>query len=285
MVSELEQNGFEVVDLLNKQDVETLNALIAEYLPHQGSDFVSSSHFLSEKDSKYINEQLHKVVKPVTDVLFPELELLGGTLATKIKGKSILKAHNDWSIVDESRYNSYNLWIALVDTDEQNGTLGLIPGSHLWDSTPRGMGIPGVYEVHTAAFLRAGYEPPLQAGQAILYNHRLVHYSRPNISAKPRNVAIIGMKDRNADLCVSVCFDNATIQTYAARQEDFYVFDANKIRANNKLIATCAVSKNKVSWPVLQALYTKHVPPVFDYLPRRKMSFLEKLYSLFHTGT
>lgn len=73
MVSELEQNGFVVVDLLNKQDVETLNALIAEYLPHQGSDFVSSSHFLSEKDSKYINEQLHKVVKPVTDVLFSEL--------------------------------------------------------------------------------------------------------------------------------------------------------------------------------------------------------------------
>ncbi len=259
MTGDLSKCGFVIVDLLDNAVVEQLTSLTQKYLTSSGQDFISSSHHLSIDDSKLINRELHSVIKPKTDTLFPSLQLLGGTLATKIKGNDVLKAHNDWSIVDESCYNSFNLWIPLVNTSKENGTLGLIPGSHLWPVKLRGLGIPGDYESYTRQFLDIGYEPELKAGQAILYNHKLIHYSRPNKTDLPRNVAIIGMKDKEAELCVSFCLDKQFISTYEASEDDFYGFDVLKIQ-KNKLICNIPLQQTEINWKIIVQQYDHYCP-------------------------
>ena len=232
----LTNDGFVIIDLLDDKEIALLNTLAEKYLASSQQDFIASSHILSLEDSKKINDTLHQIIAPKAKILFPELSLLGGTLATKTKGNSILKAHNDWSIVDETKYNSYNLWIPLVDTSKTNGTLGMVAGSHLWKHNARGLNIANEFESQTNNFLKIGYEPDLKAGQAILYNHKLIHYSRPNTTINPSNVAIIGMKHKDAELLVSFSLDNKTIETYAVSDEDFYRFDAKKIKLNRPLI-------------------------------------------------
>ncbi|MFN8236825.1 MAG: phytanoyl-CoA dioxygenase family protein [Chitinophagales bacterium] len=256
---QLSKDGFVVIDLLDEREVNYLNDLSKKYLVSTTTDFISSSHFLSVEDSRYINQELHKIITPRIQNLFPELDLLGGTLATKVKGKAVLKTHNDWSIVDEEKYNSYNLWVALVDTDNRNGTLGLIPGSHLWKTDLRGLNIPGVYEKYTPEFLKIGWEPSLKAGQAILYNHKLIHYSRPNLTDLPRNVAIVGMKDKEAGLRVSFTLDHQSINTYEATEEDFYRFDAQKI-LKNRLIHSIILTKSAIDWHVIAQQYDNYCP-------------------------
>jgi len=248
----LKKEGFAIVDLLSEAEVACLNALVVQYLKSNGADFVSSSHFLSESESNAINVQLQAILKPKIDALFPDLELLGGTLATKYKGNASVKAHNDWAIVDETKYNSYNLWIPLVAVNRQNGTLGLIPGSHLWEHEVRGFGIPGQFETFTNKFLKIGFEPELKAGQAILYHHRLVHFSRPNTTSIPRSVAIIGMKDKAAQLQVSFTVDDKVIETYQATEADFYGFDAKRIKEKNRIIEAKPIEKNKIVWSEIE---------------------------------
>ena len=232
----LKEKGYCIIDILNSEDVQYLNSLCEKYLNDQQGEFISSSHFLDKASSDFINEELHKILKNKMESLFPNLELLGGTLGTKKRGRSVLEAHQDWSIVDESIYESYNLWIPLVDTNKINGTLGLVEGSHLWFKNVRGYNIPNPFCRYTKMFLKIGDEPALKAGQAILYDHRLIHFSRANKSNVLRNVAIIGMKPKTASL--ELCFkrDFNTIEVYPAKPEDFYKFDVEKIRKKYHVI-------------------------------------------------
>lgn len=256
--SKLQTDGFVVLPLLSADEICYINTLVKKYLPADKKDFVSSSHYLPIDESKYINKELQAIVQPKMALFTPDLELLGGTLATKTKGANHVEAHNDWNIVDETRYNSYNLWIALVNTDRDNGTLGLLPGSHNWHWQDRGMGIDNPYGQFTKKIMQIGYEPKLEAGSAILYNHKLIHYSRPNTTDIPRNVAIIGMKDKEAALQVSLSNDGKNIQCYRATQDDFYGFDMEKVVKNNPLIISQLMKSERVNLDMIYANYKKY---------------------------
>lgn len=274
----MQQHGFVIIDVLDTNEVAYLNSMCGHYLKCNDSDFVSSSHYLNQEDSIIINKALHELLLPKINKQFPDLELLGGTLATKYKGNAVLKAHNDWTIVDESNYNSYNIWLPLVATNSENGTLCLIPASHKWAQAYRGYAIPNYYDTYTQKFLPIGYEPQLRAGQAIIYNHRLIHYSKPNTTNIPRNVAIIGLKDKRATLRVAINVNN-NISTYEVTQNDFYNFNADTIIANHKLIET-SVLPTIPNWNKIAEQYNTHIPEGFEHTSI-KIPFYQKLLHSF----
>lgn len=278
----LANNGFVIIDILSSSDVAYLNELCNKFLQNASTDFVSSSHILNKVDSDFINDELHKILQQKFENLFPELQLLGGTLATKVKGKSNLEAHQDWTIVDEQKYNSYNLWIPLVDTDSNNGTLGLIVGSHKWNQDVRGFNIPNPYGKYTKQFLEIGFEPTLKAGQAILYNHKLIHYSRPNATQQNRNVAIIGVKDKAADLQISFTLDNKTIDCYDMKEELFYQFNPNNIVTHQTKIASNAFKNMEYSAITIQNLFKQHASEDFLHkIINHKIGFVYRFKHLF----
>lgn len=272
--TQLKNDGFVIIDVLSVEEINYLNSLCEKYLKSGQSNFIAASHFLAQADSDFINTELHKIIKERMQNLFPDLELLGGTLATKKSGNAILKAHNDWDIVDEKKYNSYNLWLALVDTNTENGTLGLIPNSHLWQHKHRGFGISSNFESFTNKFVQIGIEPNLKAGQAILYNHKLIHYSKPNKTNSPRNVAIIGMKDKAAQLQVSFSLDKENITTYAITQSDFYPFDAEKVSKNCSIINNTKDVNLYSNWNDIKLEYKKNINYIYIH---KKISLLQKI--------
>lgn len=275
----LKEDGFVILDVLNSEEINYLNKLCEKFLTTKQNDFIAGSHFLAKADSDFINQELQKILKDKIHNWLPELVLMGGTLATKITGKSVLKAHNDWDIVDEKKYNSYNLWLALVDTNSKNGTLGIIPNSHLWQHEHRGMNISSNFESFTNQFLKIGIEPNLKAGQAILYNHKLVHYSKPNTTKQPRNVAIIGMRDKESDLQVSFTLDKKNIETYAVEESDFYPFEPEKIKANRKLIATKEERSLYNNWNEVLEEYQKNINDRYRIKTNFLATIKAKIYS------
>lgn len=228
----LQKNGFIQVKLLDNDAINTLNGICDEIFNNTRSGFYSSSHFLDLTKSKEVNTILHQLILEKINTILPNIQLLGGTLATKKQNQDVLEIHQDWQIVDESQYNSYNIWMPLCDTNKTNGTLGLIPGSHKWNNYIRGFNIENPYSKFTKFLMQYSYEPNLQAGEAIIYNHKLLHFSRPNYSNIPRNVAIIGAKDKEANLIVSIGRDNY-IDTYSTTEDDFYCFDSINIANKN----------------------------------------------------
>lgn len=95
--------------------------------------------------------------------------------------------HQDWTFVDEAAAQSLGVWIPLQDVDASNGCLQVVPGSHRHQQPMRAIGGGFRYGMLEAE-LREQYlvDVPAQAGDAICFDHRLIHCSRPNGSSQPR---------------------------------------------------------------------------------------------------
>lgn len=77
------------------------------------------------------------------------------------------------------------LWVALVDTDETNGCLWIVPGSHRLGLLPHdAAGVnPVLREARTAA---PAVAVPMRAGEGVAFSGLTLHGSGPNRSAAPR---------------------------------------------------------------------------------------------------
>lgn len=104
--------------------------------------------------------------------------------------KSILKLHQDWSIVDERKYRNYNLWVPLVDSTKENGPLYALKGSHHFPLNIRGGGIPHKYSQCFESAKEHMEAIEVMTGEALLFDVRLLHYSPPNHSQYPRTAII-----------------------------------------------------------------------------------------------
>lgn len=105
-------------------------------------------------------------------------------------GRGVVNMHQDPAFVDESQCFSIGIWCPLVDVDERNGCLRVVPGSHLLNRNPRSVMIPFPYS-ELLPSLREHYlqSIPMQAGQAFVYSSSLFHSSNPNTSNALRLVA------------------------------------------------------------------------------------------------
>lgn len=114
--------------------------------------------------------------------------LIGTGFIDKEPGFGLLPMHQDASIVqDETKIQCVTIWVALVDVDETNGGLSVIPRSHLHHRSPRGLfsAFPGLEHEVT---LREHFsrQVPLKAGQAVIFDRSLFHDSAPNFSRTRR---------------------------------------------------------------------------------------------------
>lgn len=132
-------------------------------------------------------------------------------------GMGEVPLHQDPSFVVESRYESIGLWCPLVDTDEENGCMHVVPGSHV-PTEPRAFGIAHAYRGAEPPRMRA---VPMRAGDGMVFSQKLFHASPPNRSTAKRIAVGALAVPREAQLyCYYV--DGAS----AAKMEVFAVDDA-----------------------------------------------------------
>jgi hypothetical protein len=95
--------------------------------------------------------------------------------------------HQDWTYVDEEKFSSYAFWIPLQNVNENNGALHVVRGSHRLLTRLRGPFVQEPFQQVSAA-IKSKYSESinLKAGEALVWDHRLLHFSLPNISASPR---------------------------------------------------------------------------------------------------
>jgi hypothetical protein len=89
--------------------------------------------------------------------------------------------------VDEDRRRSVTVWCAGEPMDEANGSIGVVPRSHERVDFMRAVN-NRYYEVHAEVAAAIAERPvlTLAAGEAVIFDNRLVHFSPPNPSAAPR---------------------------------------------------------------------------------------------------
>ncbi|MBK9353442.1 MAG: phytanoyl-CoA dioxygenase family protein [Bacteroidetes bacterium] len=194
---ELDQNGFIKIDFLPLPIVEELKLFYAK-MPnskHDAFGFHVSLDLKSEAQINEISNYISKKIMPFSESYFNAFQFISPRFAIKEANQnSLIPPHQDWSFVDESEYQSYNLWIALSPSTLENGTLGFLKGSHLKLKNIRATPLP-IFKVPFNDFamelLPYLEYIPLQPGQAILFNSRVIHASKPNQTKDARiNVAV-----------------------------------------------------------------------------------------------
>lgn len=199
--SQFDADGFLKITLLENSDIEALSALFKKYFPNPSQDFFSSSYendFLLKKE---ISNSIGEILLPRLEQIFVNYTWFGSAFLSKGNGqRSEMPMHQDWTIVDETQFIALNIWTPLQQTTEANGTLEVIPGSHHWHDTLRAPTLPFYFNGFQNQI--KGYLKPIptQAGEAIVLNQAVIHYSKPNTTNDIRAAITTGIKTSGAPM-------------------------------------------------------------------------------------
>jgi beta-hydroxylase len=150
-----------------------------------------------EQDDAALRDRVDELLAPlwaeVVPLLLDDHRVFMSSFLLKWPGPaSDLYVHRDTTYVDEERFRSVSLWIALDDADPDldNGPLLVLPGSHRAEEY-RGTNVVPSHRARDDELLAAMIPVAVRAGDAVVMDNRLLHASGPNRSDRPR-VAVAG---------------------------------------------------------------------------------------------
>ncbi|MBL4585550.1 MAG: phytanoyl-CoA dioxygenase family protein, partial [Flavobacteriales bacterium] len=219
--AKLETDGYVVIQICSPYQIENIRKLY-ETVPADAESLFWSSSFLEDTEFKTeLSEDIGQILNHCVSKLLVGHKSLGSSFLTKFPGKdSIMPIHQDWTVVDETKFGSYTIWMPLTDTDPNNGALQVIAGSHKLNAQLRSPSLPVAFEP-----IRGQLRPYLQSvnlkvGEAILFNHALMHASPPNLSNTPRVAVTFGFVPKEVSLCMYYNKDG-NVQKYKMPQDMF----------------------------------------------------------------
>jgi len=133
-------------------------------------------------------ERTGAIVRPLVAPLFvDDAQLMCSAFQIKPPSPgSALNPHQDSSLVDERRWPGIYAWMPLVDTDEHNGGLQVVPGSHRFGNLQRTLNVPWQFAGLEEAFRPWSVPLTVPAGGIVLFDSATVHGSPPNQSDQIR---------------------------------------------------------------------------------------------------
>lgn len=133
------RDGYIVLPLADLRTILQLQKLLVETGSDKQYGF-STTHFLEDRTTKRI---IHDgIVSALWPLLIPTLKdyipVFANFMVKHAEGDSPVPLHADWTYVDERKHVSLSVWMPLVDTNETNGCLSVIPSSQHQRRVARG---------------------------------------------------------------------------------------------------------------------------------------------------
>ena len=186
--------GYIKYPFLSQNEIDYLSEVFLSYIKMDGDviDFAKNlGYYISVFDSNlekrnYINNILKEVFYHKVDQLLNDYKILYGNFMYKQQGGHEIEVHQDFSFVDEKKFTAFNLWVPLQDTSSFNGGFHLIESSNKLFNSYRSSTIPHNLTHYNEAFKKLMKPVDVKAGEGLLFDHRLFHYSTPNQSEKVR---------------------------------------------------------------------------------------------------
>lgn len=204
--SQFSKDGFVVLPLLQKEEVESL----LNYYQNQEFDNKIEAGFHISLDNqnedlvKEVGSKIKEVLVPKTADLLDDCKIFTASYVIKEPGlQNIVPPHQDWTFVDESQFCSATVWTALVDVTEKNGALGVIRGSHKIFDHKRSSPSPqskSPLSDHVFTLFPFVDVIEMKAGESLIFDNRLIHASPPNLSDQTRIAVGIGITQSEAQL-------------------------------------------------------------------------------------
>lgn len=200
------KEGFVVVDFLNQHQIDELSGIVDELRNDlSSSDFnTETSYKLSffnadESFRKKVFDKISEYCQPFIDKYLDSYEPLMINTFDKEPGTGEVPVHQNWTFVDEEVCRSVSVWIPLVDVSRENGTMEVVPRTHLDVSATRGPLIPWAF-AELIEPIKEAYMVPLNLslGQAAIIDDAIIHYTSQNDTPVVRSAVQIIAKPKEA---------------------------------------------------------------------------------------
>lgn len=184
--------GYVVVPFLNDQEVKALYEFFHTNSPPNIAGFHGTMYHNDREYRVRIDEFVRPMLQQATTRWLVNYRCIMCNFMVKEPGEaaSEMPLHQDWSFVREPELRSVHIWCPAVDVDHENGNLAVVPGTQHFSDDVRAFAdvIPFQEQLD---LLRERYtrELPMKAGEAVLFDGRLVHSSPPNMSSSRRITA------------------------------------------------------------------------------------------------
>ena len=214
LFEKLSKDGFCVVSLLSNYQVDKLLHFFEEVSVTAGvyKEFYTSIWSNNEKHRRIVDQAIKEVLFPSLGAYFTDIKPVFANFMVKYPGtNSSLLPHQDWSFVDEPQFESYTIWVPLVNVGRQNGNLQIIPGSHnRFKNFNRARFEDAPFDREMEA--KEMVDIPMNAGEALILNSRIIHASPPNITNSKRIAVSIVVAPQEAPLKHWIIAENRKLE-------------------------------------------------------------------------
>lgn len=226
------KNGFIIIpNFLSDEDIDKLKSLYDSLNIENLEEIYTNIKDRDIESNEKIDQFLKAVFRPSLEQYFTNFVSDGGVFIVKGTGeKSESTLHQDWNIVDEEKHLSCCVWCPLIDVNELNGCLQIIPQSNNWFKNIRSLNIRGLF-VDFKSVKKQLVSVPVKKGTAVVFAHNVFHGSKPNYTNILRPVATVSIISKEATP-IHYLKENDKINIIAADKK-FYQNEVKKIYAGS----------------------------------------------------
>jgi hypothetical protein len=167
--------------------------------------------------------ELSPGLQRAVDRILQEYVLLRIGVFDKLPGGAGIEVHQHATLVDESTYRSLTIWLPATDTSVAMGTLHVVKGSHEFTDGFRSKNrrLDDFRRVSRRVLERYSTPITLRAGQAIVFDDRLIHWSPPNRSLLVRTALQLMLAPDEADLVTYYRTNGHELAKYAVDRRTY----------------------------------------------------------------
>lgn len=189
------KNGFVKRSFINHQQCsDILTKLLAlkpddNYAPKREGRSNYHCTFLDTNETykRATNELFKSFFNPIVDSLFNDYHVWNANFYVKQPGDGKFEIHQNWTHVVDEKYTSFTIWCPLVNTTKENGTIALVSGSHKITPDIATLDVPYYFHNFEQALLDKYLNPiPCNAGECVIFEDGVIHFSDINNSDSPR---------------------------------------------------------------------------------------------------
>ncbi len=221
---QLLREGYVVVPFLSTEENDSLTAFFNKAHPQATEGMYATAHVQDIAFRMKMNDFIKQVFERPIAAYFQNCRSLGGSFIAKGKGeRGTINPHQDWNIVDEDKFRSFNIWVPLVDLNPDNGAIMVLANSHTWLKTYRSANISSAYQKVSPLLWETLQPLYMKKGEALIYDHRLIHASGENFSDALRLAAVFGIIPQEAEMLYYHQADENTIEVFES-SPDFFLY-------------------------------------------------------------
>lgn len=197
---QFEREGYVLIrDVYTKEEIDKIISFYNEIKTNKDfnvqSKFESSGNFSSIELQNKIFQYIEHLMKN-TAVRYANLDNCeigdGGAFFIKPNTEeSRLEPHQDSTVIDESVSYGMFVWIPLIDINETNGALYVLPKSHLWGNHYRSQHITWAFKKSFKKLWKYMMPIYMNKGDILIFDTSIIHASEKNNSLSER-IALCG---------------------------------------------------------------------------------------------